>query len=211
VPTSVASLAVRVARVGGLRSQPVSDGIALWERTLVARIGAGDDTALAIAYDQYGALVYGVAARLLGRDQAADVAQDVFTTLWDRPDGFDAAKGSLRTYLAVLARRRAIDHLRRHGRREANERRAHAAAPAAAPHVEEAAIALIAAERVRDALRRLPDAQRRAIELAYLDGLTFREVAVATGSSEGTAKSRIRLGLHRLAQELQTDGEVESA
>jgi RNA polymerase sigma-70 factor (ECF subfamily) len=92
-----------------------------WEQELVARIAAGDDSALATACDQYGALVNGVASRLVGSDLAADVCQDVFVALWDHPERFDPGRGNLRTFQVVLARRRSIDLLRRHRRRRADE------------------------------------------------------------------------------------------
>lgn len=159
-------------------------------------------------YDQFSAVVYGVSARLVGASHAADVCQEVFVALWDHPERFDPARGNLRRLLVTIARRRCIDHLRRHGRRAATEDRAIRARPVATPSVDEAAIALLAGQRVHDALAKLPAAQRRAIELAYFDGLSFRQVAVATGTSEGTAKSRIRLGLQRLATELRAHEEV---
>jgi RNA polymerase sigma-70 factor, ECF subfamily len=182
-----------------------------WERAVIARIVAGDDSALAAVFDQYSALVHGIAARLVGRDAASDVCQEVFVQLWQHPERFDAGKASLRTFLAVLARRRAIDQLRRTGRRATNEDRSGRQALAGVPNLEESAINLFEAERIRAAVERLPDDQRRAIELAYFEGLTFREVAVATGAHEGTAKSRLRLGLSKLASALGTEGVVEWA
>jgi RNA polymerase sigma-70 factor (ECF subfamily) len=189
----------------------VSTGVRDWERAVVARIVAGDDSALAAVFDQYSALVHGIAARLVGRDAANDVCQEVFVQLWEHPERFDAGMASLRTFLAVLARRRAIDQLRRTGRRATHEDRSGRQALTAVPNLEESAINLFEAERVRAAVARLPDDQRRAIELAYFDGLTFREVAVATGAHEGTAKSRLRLALSKLASALGTEGVVEWA
>jgi RNA polymerase sigma-70 factor (ECF subfamily) len=171
----------------------------VWEAALVERIAAGDDSALAAVYDQYSAVVFGIAVRLVGPAHAADICQEVFLSMWDHPERFDPTRGSLRTFLVTIGRRRCIDHLRR----------GYATRPVTEPNVDEAAMALVAGQRVRDAVSRLPDAQRRAIELAYFDGLSFREVAVATGASEGTAKSRIRLGLQRLAAELRTHEEVD--
>jgi RNA polymerase sigma-70 factor, ECF subfamily len=192
-------------------SAPVTEGRNAWDRQLVARMVAGDDSALADAYDQFSSLVHGIALRTVGRDHAGDVTQEVFVALWQRPEGFDSQYGSLRTYLSTIARRRCVDHLRRSGRRVANEQRSHRAEPRRTPNVDEAALALITGEEVRSALTSLPTEQRTAIELAYLQGLTFRQVADATGASEGTAKSRIRLGLQRLAAQLSGPGEVEWA
>jgi RNA polymerase sigma factor (sigma-70 family) len=192
----------------GLRSRPVAVVADPWEVSLVERILAGDDSAMAEVYDQFSAVVHGVAVRLVGASRAADICQEVFVALWDHPERFDPARGNLRSFLVTIGRRRCIDHLRRHGRRESTEERATRARPAATPSVDEAAIALLAGQRVRDALAHLPAPQRAAIELAYFDGLTFRQVAAVTGASEGTAKSRIRLGLQRLALELRVHEEV---
>jgi RNA polymerase sigma-70 factor (ECF subfamily) len=180
-----------------------------WDRAIVARIAVGDDSALAQAYQRYGSLVHGVATRLVGHDTAADVCQEVFVRLWERPEGFDIRLGSLAAFLVTIARRRCIDHLRRQGRRMANEQRAGRDAPPRVPEPEDAALLLLSAGKVRAAVAGLPDAQREAIELAYFNGLTFREVAATTGASEGTAKSRIRLGLQKLAAEMTA--EVETA
>lgn len=166
---------------------------------MMARIMVGDDAALGQVYDQYSSLVHGIAVRLVGGSTAADICQEVFVSLWSNPRAWDPNRGSLRTFLAVIARRRCIDVLRSSGRRVANEERAHVAVPAAVPNVDEAALALVAGERVRAAMAQLPEAQREAIELAYFEGLTFVQVAQRTGATEGTAKSRIRLGLQRLS------------
>jgi RNA polymerase sigma-70 factor (ECF subfamily) len=177
---------------------------------MVARLRAGDDSALGAIYDQFRSLVNGIALRLVGPEPAAEITQDVFLQLWQRPDAFDPERGSLRTFLAVVARRRAIDELRRHGRREAREERVRSEETGAAPNVEEAALAMIAADNIRAAVERLPPPQRQAIRLAYFEGLTFRDVALATGSPEGTAKTRLRLGLGRLARDLAADaGAIE--
>ena len=108
--------------------------------------------------------------------------------------GSSPTRGSLRTWLGTLAHRRAVDHVRRE---EAKRRTAmrEASRPAVAPDVEEMALALVTAERVRAALATLPDEQRDAIELAYFGGRTYREVAEVLGIPEGTARSRLRLGL----------------
>jgi RNA polymerase sigma-70 factor (ECF subfamily) len=171
---------------------------------MIARLAAGDDAALEALFDQYGDLVYGIAAQLVGHEQADDITQEVFLGLWAKPDSFDAAVGSLRTFVALHARRRAIDHLRSAGRRDAREQRA-GPEMSAPPDVEEAAIAMITSSRVRDALSALPADQRRAIELAYFGGLTCASVAKVCNIAEGTAKSRLRLGLGRLARELTHD------
>ncbi len=182
-------------------SQPVTEPRA-WDRAMVERIRAGDDTALGAVYDRYGAAVNGIAVQLLGADQARDVTQDVFVHLWRHPERYDADRGGLRGFLSVVARRRAIDAIRSGQRRQAREQRSRTARPSVERAVEDVALAGVCADRVRAAIERLPAEQREAIQLAYFNGLTFRDVARVTGTAEGTAKSRLRLALGRLAKEL---------
>jgi RNA polymerase sigma factor (sigma-70 family) len=174
-----------------------------WDAALVARLVGGDQHALTDAYDQYSSFVFGLARRVTGDPRAAeDVTQEVFIALWERPESFDADRGSLRTWLATLAHRRSVDLVRREeARRRRSEREA--ARATSVPNVEESALALVAAERVRAAVEALPPEQRRAIDLAYFGGKTYREVAQVLGIPEGTAKSRLRLGLRRIADELE--------
>jgi RNA polymerase sigma factor (sigma-70 family) len=178
-----------------------------WERDVRERLVGNDDAALAEIYDQYSSFVYGLALRVVGDARAAeDVSQDVFVGLWERPAAFDPDRGSLRTWLGTLAHRRAVDYVRRE---EARRRQAErdAARAVSAPDVEELATAMVAAERVRAALDLLPSDQRRAIQLAYFGGKTYRQVAEVLGIPEGTAKSRLRLGLRRIAEALEAQGD----
>jgi RNA polymerase sigma-70 factor (ECF subfamily) len=156
------------------------------DRLLRDRLVAGDERALATVVSEFGGLVRGVARKVLGDDAAAeDVTQDVFVWLWERPDRFDPERGSLRSFLTVVSRRRAIDWIRRH---DADRRRADRAAQAA---------------KVRAAVAALPDEQRECVTLAFFGGLSYREVAVQLGIPEGTAKSRLRLALGKLGTTLQ--------
>lgn len=186
-----------------------------WESALVERVAAGDDSALATIYDQFGALVYGIARRAVGPAAAVDVTQEVFATLWDQPERFLGDQRSLRTALAGLARRRAREFLvPSHGAVAgvALEQDGWPDAPVVStPNIDESALALFAAARLRTALGQLPQHERDAIELAYTDALTFREVAVRLGTSETTATSRVRGGLERLARHLRDRGPVELA
>jgi RNA polymerase sigma-70 factor, ECF subfamily len=177
-----------------------------WEQAVRARLVARDERALAELYDQFGSFVYGLAARVIGDRRAAeDVTQDVFLFVWEQPETFDPERGRLRTFLGTLAHRRAVDHVRREeARRRRGER--DAAMQVSVPDVDEMAMALVAAERVRAEVERLPEEQREAIELAYFGGRTYRQVAEELGIPEGTAKSRLRLGLRRIAAALEANG-----
>ena len=116
-----------------LTASDTASDVAAWERAMMLRVAAGDSEALAAIYDQYAALVHGIARRLVGEAGAPDVCQEVFIALWRQPDRFDSAKGSLRTFLATIARRRSVDALRQSGRREAREERAMTWQPQSTP------------------------------------------------------------------------------
>ena len=177
-----------------------------WEHDVHQRLLTGDQAALGECYDQYSSFVFGLARRVIGDRRAAeDVTQDVFLHLWERADHFDPDRGGLRTWLGTLAHRRAVDHVRRE---EARRRRTAKVGNQAsvAPDVEEMAVAIVTAERVRSALDELPPEQREAIQLAYFEGKTYCEVAVELGIPEGTAKSRMRLGLAKIADALEREG-----
>jgi RNA polymerase sigma-70 factor (ECF subfamily) len=177
-----------------------------WELSVRQRLLAGDESALSEIYDQYSSFVFGLAARVTNDRRAAeDVTQEVFVTVWERPAVFDPERGSLRSWLGTLAHRRAVDFVRRE---EASRRRAQREAELAAlpPDIEELATALALAERVRVAVDELPPDQQAAIRLAYFGGKTYRQVADVLGIPEGTAKSRLRMGLRRMADTLEREG-----
>ena len=146
------------------------------------------------------AAVYGGAYRVLGDAAAAqDVVQDVFVELWSHPGRYDPAACPLRAYLVLLARHRAVDIVRSELRRVARQEHSYRLVPRQPdPTPLDEAMESEAAAAVRAAVRRLPDGQRRIVELAYFDGLTCREAAKAAGIPEGTAKSRLRLALVKL-------------
>ena len=177
-----------------------------WEYDVHGRLIGGDQDALGECYDQFSSFVYGLAQRVIGDRRAAeDVTQDVFLFLWERADAFDPTRGGLRTWLGTLAHRRSVDYIRREEARRRRTERVGNEAPTT-PDVEEMAVAIVTAERVRAALETLPVEQRDAIHLAYFGGRTYREVADELGIPEGTAKSRMRLGLARIAEVLEKEG-----
>lgn len=170
------------------------------DAVLAVRIAAGDELALAEVFDRFGGIVYAAATRILGSGgPAQDVVQDVFVDLWCHPGKYDESLGTLRTYLTLCARHRAHDVLRSELRRAGREQRHDRLTPT---QREPSPVERITEEEtacaVRDAVRMLPPDQREVVELAYFRGLTYRDVAQATGIPEGTAKSRVRLALAKL-------------
>lgn len=171
------------------------------EGLLLERIRAGDEDALARVYDLHADLVYGLARRVTRDEQLAnEITQDVFTYLWELPARVDLSRGTLRSYLAVVTHRRAVDEIRRNERRMRTEAAAARADREDGPEtaVVEAATREWRRDRLAAALQALPTDQRRAVELAYYDGMTYKQVASVLGIPEGTAKSRMRLAIARL-------------
>jgi RNA polymerase sigma-70 factor (ECF subfamily) len=169
---------------------------------IVAQLRQGDKGALVRLYDEYAGLVYGVARRIL-RDAAAaeDVVQEVFLQLWRRPGSFDEQRGRLAPWLAVVARHKALDVLRKlkfqvDAASDERPQPEPAAAESASAH------SFADADKAKRLMAQLPAEQKQALELAYLDGLTHAEIAARTGEPLGTVKSRIRLGLLFLRREM---------
>ncbi len=159
---------------------------------IITRIYSGDEGAMALLYDRYSRVVYAVALRVLSDGSAAeDILQDVFMQLWRNPQAFNASRGSLAAWLAVIARNRAIDLLRK----KRPEAEAVETVIAADPDVENMAGRNLAIEKVRSVLAGMPAEQRAALEMAFFEGLTHVEIAGKTGQPLGTIKTRIRSGL----------------
>ncbi len=159
-------------------------------------------------YDEHGAGVYAAALRILGNaTQAQDVTQDVFVKLWRQPRRFDARRGELGSYLRLMARSRALDLWREAQAAGRARDRLELVVERDEGRVDDRPAVAIerGAEQsaVRTALSRLPQPQREALVLAYWGGLTADQVARRAGVPLGTAKSRIRLGLAKLREELE--------
>jgi len=165
------------------------------ELRLVARIRSGEPQAMSELYDRYSKIVYGVALRVLQDAAAAeDVLQDVFLQLWRNPDAFDASRGSLAAWLAVITRHRSIDRLRQRRPETDIEECVITSGPDLRDETERA----LMVEKVRGALADMNPDQRAALELAFFEGLTHSEIAEKTGEPLGTIKTRIRTGLQQL-------------
>jgi RNA polymerase sigma-70 factor (ECF subfamily) len=172
------------------------------DAALIEQIAARDEAALAALYDRYAGLISSVLNRILRDRQASEeILQDVFYQLWRNASTFDASRGSLPAWLAVIARNRAISRLRRHN-------------PAAGEELEENTVVVshnlensVAQKellsRIRVALATLPGEQRSCVELAYFQGMTHSEIARSTGDPLGTVKTRLRSAVETLRRNLQ--------
>jgi RNA polymerase sigma-70 factor (ECF subfamily) len=176
---------------------------------LLRAVARGEEAAFARVYDRYGAILLGLMLRILrSRPEAEDVLQEVFLQVWQQARSFDPARGRAFTWLATLARSRAIDRLRAVDSRErAAQRSAEDGRPVAAEAggwADEEAIRAERAEAVRAALAELPEEQRQVLVLAYLDGMSQSEIAAAKNQPLGTVKTRTRTGLKRLSEALRS-------
>jgi RNA polymerase sigma-70 factor, ECF subfamily len=177
------------------------------DATLVVAIARWRQDALAEAYRRHAGAVFGLARRVLNdRTLAEEIVQEVFLRLWDHPDRYDPQRGSLRSFLLAQCHGRSVDLLRSETSRRAREERDHRRTAEGGYDLEHQVWDLVVGENVREALERIPEGERRAIELAYFGGATYREVAVMLDVPEGTVKSRIRAGLRRLRGELAGAG-----
>lgn len=191
----------RLRSVSGRSSAPVDESVVI--AGLLARAGRGDQPAFAELYDATSALVHGIVVKVL-RDpsQAEEVTQEVFVEIWRLAPRYESERGSVKSWIATIAHRRAVDRVRseqsHRDRTEVVGRRVERDHDA----VTEIVLDRLDRTRVLAALDLLTDDQRAAVELAYFGGHTYREVAVLLGAAEGTVKGRIRDGLIKLRDHL---------
>jgi RNA polymerase sigma-70 factor (ECF subfamily) len=183
----------------------------LSDEALVALIARGDEGALAELYDRVGRVAYGLAVRVLRDDRLAeDAVQDAFLGVWRTAAGFRAERAKASTWILTLVHRRAVDLVRREERRRTEPLDDETRDAATTGSAEESAWLGFERQRVQEALGRLPDTQREAIELAYYGGFSQSELAERLGVPLGTIKSRMFAGLARLRELLDDIGEEGS-
>ena len=181
---------------------------ALEDSELIRRMARGETTALRELYVRHGRLVYGLAWRiLLDSESAEEVCQDVFLRVWEKADTYRSEKAQVRTWLARIARNRAIDILRRRSAHKEHEHDAWEEIGEMATEAHRNPWAPVEAEerrkRLSDAILSLPLEQRDALSRAFFHGQTHRQIAAATGEPLGTIKSRIRTAMVRLREALK--------
>jgi len=170
---------------------------------LVVGVARGHQASLAECYRRHGGPMFRLAQRLLGDDRMAEeVVQEVFLHLCQRPESYDPDRSPLRSWLLMKVHGRAVDALRAESARRAREDLDAGSARTVPYDLEREVWDAEVAQRIQHALNELPEAERRAITLAYFGGHSYREVARLLGRPEGTVKSHIRTGLTSLRRRL---------
>ena len=189
---------------------PHRDLAHLSDEAVVALTARSDEVALAELYDRYGRAAYGLALRVL-RDEALaeDAVQEAFLAVWRGASRFIPERAKASTWIMTLVHRRAVDLVRREERRRADPL-PDVELGSGEPSAAEMVWLRLERERVQAALRRLPDQQREAIELAYYGGFTQSELAERLGEPLGTIKSRMFTGLSRLRELLDQPTDEDS-
>lgn len=162
---------------------------------LLQRMRLGEEDAALILYDRYSKLAYSIILRVL-RDQgnAEELTQDIFMQLWRQPELYDPTRGTLRTWIGVVCRHRAVDQLRkRRNEVDIDDLDLHVTAKQE-EHAEYGQFL----DKIQAEMDRMPVCERLVLELAYFEGYTHSEISAKTGQPLGTIKSRIRSAIHRL-------------
>ena len=189
------------------RRSPVNTQV---KSSVLQRIAAGDQRAVTECLDQYGGLVWSLARRLTPNDNdAEDAVQEIFVEIWRFADRFDASKASEATFVAMLARRRLIDRLRRHNRQPVEEEFDDTLS--IAPSAESAAEVGTDVARVAAAMAQMKPEQQQALHLSAWLGMSHAAIAEKMDLPLGTVKSHIRRGLLALREQLGDDMTVGTA
>ncbi|MEU4735631.1 sigma-70 family RNA polymerase sigma factor [Streptomyces fradiae] len=167
-----------------------------WDRRMQQRLARGEAAALGERYDRFASLVHGTALRVLEDERAADlVTREVFGYAWENPDAYDPREdGSLRAWIARLARRQSVHRLRQNGARALEE-----GGSGSAEELEQRVRRAAVAARADYIVTAMPAPLRRALESAYFQRRDYRQTAAHLGVTEAEARRRLRLGLQLLS------------
>lgn len=209
-----ASSALRIVREGNFGQNPnsqyarqrlVTTQDSTSQEPVLPRLASGEPRAMNECITRHGGLVWGIVRRSVKDSTAAeDLVQEVFTEIWKKAAFFDPAVASESTFIALVARRRAIDFLRRQGRQPDFEPLEAAGSIPASPAPEPSPNC--DPEAVKSSIASLPDDTRELFHLFFEEGFTHPEIAEKTGLPLGTVKTRLRRGLIALREQLRRAG-----
>ena len=195
----------------GIISSVHSPPPATLDLDLVAAMARGEERAASELYDRHAAVMFGLAVRMVGEAaDAEEVVLDAFSQAWRDAARYDTTRGTVAGWLTTIVRTRALDLIRARGRRAKMTDNAAAQTDSPAgmgegfPEPDQRVVQSERAVAISSAMDTLPEAQRRAIELAFFEGLTHHEVAERLREPLGTVKTRIRLGMQKLRDLLES-------
>ena len=188
----------------------MTDYQVLEDQELLVRIAAGEKDALEAIYERYSSPVYSLARYMLRSEAVAEEAtQDVFLNIWLKASSYNSSRGQPKTWIMSVAHHKIIDVIRSRRRAEAisdpKEYETLDLLPSEQVGTAETVLRNLEAERVRRALERLPVTQQEVVTLAYFGGLSQSEIAARLGQPLGTVKTRARLALQKLREELRQE------
>ena len=194
------------------KPQRRSGQVLLADEDLIFLSSHGDKEALGTLYDRHSRTAYSLAYRMMGeRPAAEDLVQEAFLQVWRAAGSYRVERGGVRTWILSIVRYRSIDHLRSSASRNRTQHRAEAIAPTSQPSEAFAQTWRNSqGEQVREAIRGLPQAQRKVLKLAYFSGYTHIEIAELLELPLGTVKGRVRLGLKKLREHFESRAMVEA-
>lgn len=178
------------------------------DKQLIRHVAQGDADSFRELFQRHSSVALGLLIKILKRrDEAEEVLQDVFMEVWNRAERYDENRASVRGWILLRARSRAIDRVRSRASRTEREHDAHSARiQRRGDNVEPVGTSRLEREersqRIGSALDGLPEPQRRALELSFFEGLTQAQIAERTDAPLGTVKSRVLLGMKKLRQSL---------
>ncbi|MGW3436747.1 sigma-70 family RNA polymerase sigma factor [Streptomyces bacillaris] len=170
-----------------------------WDRGMQQRLVRGEAAALGELYDRFASLVHSQAHRMLDDEDAADlVTREVFAQVWENPEAYDPQQGSMRSWVARLTHRHAVQRLRRAATASYAEEHGEGGAPGP-EELERRVRSATSAARADFIVSSMPASLRQALELAYIQRRDYRQTAADLGVTEDEARRRLRLGLQLLS------------
>ena len=166
----------------------------------MSRVASGERTALRQLYEATSAKLFAVCLRILSdREEAEDVLQEVYVTIWRRADRFDAGRASVMTWVSTIARNRSIDRLRARGPLAYADQVEELEIPDEGQKSAEALLVTRGEEgRLNNCLSELDDRTEKVIRTAFFEGVTYEALARRMDAPLGTVKSWVRRGLAKL-------------
>ncbi len=192
-----------MVRKSGTASNMDKSSVRSADQSLMERIKEGDKSAFRDLYSRFSQVVFNLAYRMLrSREEAEEVVQEIFLQVWNKADSYDSERAAVSTWVINIARSRSIDKLRTLGFKEQTTELIEDRVNSKSDFTRIVEDREESKKIIRQALESLPDNQRLAIEMVFFEGLTHMEAAERLNEPVGTIKTRIRLGVSKLKEQI---------